>query len=492
MPGSPSHARPGWAMWANVVAVPVLLAALGGAFVFARRGADVSEVENRKLAAMPALTWGAVYGGSYTRDVELYIADHFPLREPFMAAAFQLKTWRGVKDSTAFYEQGPTGGLDDAEQWARTSGDHDGGEGIDAGELAALEALSDWDGGEEEAPGGGEPGVEEPPALEEPAGGVEEPLDLGPTTVRAGVLIHGGRGMMLFSGTDDTARAFAKVANAYARAFRKQTVHVVVTPTATPFYIPDEERHRTRSEKDNLAVIRGALDGGQRFPDVYGALEPHAGESIFYLTDHHWTALGAWYGYAAFCASAGFTPVPLSAMEKKQRPPDVGSMYRMTRDPALKDVADVTEYYEPTVDSQAVRFTGDDQKTPVRARVIDERKRGYLVFLGGDWPVMLARTRADTHRRALVVKNSFGNAFTPFLLPHYEVLVVVDYRYTVRSVAELVRQYRVDDIILVMDTVTANYPLHQRRVREIIQGHDAAWTIGRGLLPDGGPREKLP
>lgn len=489
MPGSPSHSRPGWAMWANALAVPALLAVLGGLFAVGRRAADVSELENRRLAALPALTWGAVYGGSYTRDVELYVADHFPLREPFMAAAFRLNTWRGVKDATAFYEQGAAGGLDDSEQWARTAGDHDGGEGIDAGELLALEALGDWAGGEE-APDGGEPGEEEPPLAVEEPGGAEESVDPGPTTVRAGVLIHGGRGMMLFGGTDDTARAFAKVANAYARAFRAQTLHVVVTPTATPFYIPDEERRRTRSEQDNLAVIRGALDAGQRFPDVYGALEPHAGESIFYRTDHHWTALGAWYGYAAFCAGAGFTPVPLSAMEKRQRPPDVGSMYRLTHDPALKDVADVTEYFAPTVDSQAVRFTGPDQRAPVRARVIDERKRGYLVFLGGDWPVMVARTGADTHRRALVVKNSFGNAFTPFLVPHYQVLVVVDYRYTVRSVAELVRQYRVDDIILVMDTVTANYPLHQRRVREIIQGHDAAWTIGRGLLPDGGPREK--
>lgn len=472
-------------MWGNVVAVPALLAALGAAFVADRRVADVSEVENRKLAALPALTWAAVYGGTYTRDISLYIADHFPLRERFMAAAFQLKAWRGVKDATAFYEQGGAGGLDDSEQWAHTAGERDGGEAVDAGELEALEAL------ELEGPDGGEPGAEVPPEEPEPLpGGVEEPLDTGPTTVRAGVLVHGGRGMMLFAGTDDTARGFARVANAYARAFRRQTIHLVVTPTATPFYIPDEERHRTRSERDNLEAIRRALDGGQRFPDVYGALAPHQGEGIFYLTDHHWTALGAWYGYAAFCASAGFTPVPLSAMERRQRPPDVGSMYRMTRDPALKDVADVTEYYAPTVESQAVRFTGDDQQTPARARLIDDRRRGYLVFLGGDWPVMLARTRADTHRRALVVKNSFGNAFTPFLAPHYQVLVVVDYRYTVRSVAELVRQYRVDDIILVMDTVTANDPLHQRRVREIISGHAAAWTIGRGLLPDGGVREK--
>jgi hypothetical protein len=101
---------------------------------------------------------------------------------------------------------------------------------------------------------------------------------------------------------------------------------------------------------------------------------------------------------------------------------------------------------------------------------------------------MVARTKAGTGKRALVVKNSFGNAFTPFLLPHYDVLVAVDYRYTVRSVEELVQQYRISDIIVVMDTVTANDWLHLKRVKEIIKGHEEAWTIGRGLLPDGGVR----
>ena len=45
-------------------------------------------------------------------------------------------------------------------------------------------------------------------------------------------------------------------------------------------------------------------------------------------------------------------------MEKRSRPPTQGSLYRMTRDAALKDVTDPTDYFEPTVPWKAVRFTG--------------------------------------------------------------------------------------------------------------------------------------
>ena len=42
--------------------------------------------------------------------------------------------------------------------------------------------------------------------------------------MRAGVLVHGGRGMMLFNGTDESAQVFARIVNGYAAAFPKQTI----------------------------------------------------------------------------------------------------------------------------------------------------------------------------------------------------------------------------------------------------------------------------
>ena len=55
-----------------------------------------------------------------------------------------------------------------------------------------------------------------------------------------------------------------------------------------------------------------------------------------------------------------------------------------------------------------------------------------------------------------------------------------DYRYTERSIYELVRWYKITDVIILADTVTANHEMHQHRLKEVIRGHQAAWTVGRG------------
>ena len=43
---------------------------------------------------------------------------------------------------------------------------------------------------------------------------------------------------------------------------------------------------------------------------MYHALQEHAQEPIYYRTDHHWTSLGAYYGFLAWADSVGRFPYP--------------------------------------------------------------------------------------------------------------------------------------------------------------------------------------
>ena len=47
----------------------------------------------------------------------------------------------------------------------------------------------------------------------------------------------------------------------------------------------------------------------------------------------------------------------------------------------------------------------------------------------------------------LVVKESFGNAFVPFLVDDYQDVYVVDYRYYNGSINDLCREKGIDDVI---------------------------------------------
>ena len=48
----------------------------------------------------------------------------------------------------------------------------------------------------------------------------------------------------------------------------------------------------------------------------------------------------------------------------------------------------------------------------------------------------------------VVVKESFGNAFVPFLVDHYQYIYVIDYRYWEGSISDLVKEKGATDVIL--------------------------------------------
>ncbi|MBQ1459336.1 MAG: hypothetical protein IIZ26_00175, partial [Oscillospiraceae bacterium] len=47
------------------------------------------------------------------------------------------------------------------------------------------------------------------------------------------------------------------------------------------------------------------------------------------------------------------------------------------------------------------------------------------------------------------VKESFGNAFVPYLVDHYQTIHVIDYRYWDGNLADFVRKNGVQDVIFI-------------------------------------------
>ena len=53
-----------------------------------------------------------------------------------------------------------------------------------------------------------------------------------------------------------------------------------------------------------------------RTVDLLSVLSAHSGEELYYRTDHHWTSLGAYYGYTALMEAMGMEPVDLADYER--------------------------------------------------------------------------------------------------------------------------------------------------------------------------------
>ena len=437
----------------NVVALVAALSVFGAVFIVSQAWPfdddddDISVSENRTLAPLPTFSWSALKTGAYTRGLDAFVADHFPLREGLLDLAAVVKSARGLAVDDVVYDtpDADTGGLEQLDTWA----------GDDAGTADVL--------------------------VEDPDGGLmAEVLDAGPRKKpkkhKAGVSVVGDRALMFLVGDDDSAAAFAGAVNLYAETLDPSVrLYALVTPTATAFYLPLEQQDRSAAEDLNLAAMTAAYLPAIQVVDVHTALASHVDEDIFFRTDHHWTALGAWYAYAAFCDEAGLSPVALSSLEKRSKPAVLGSLYRMTQNKTLKKHADVVDYYLPSVVYTAVRYREQDLKTPQKASFVVEREQGYAVFLGGDDPMLTAITEVGNGRKALLVKNSFGNALAPFLLHHFQELVVVDYRYYAGNLARLIKSRGITDVIVQSATTTANSRAHVRRLRGALLGNGAAW-----------------
>ena len=53
----------------------------------------------------------------------------------------------------------------------------------------------------------------------------------------------------------------------------------------------------------------------------------------------------------------------------------------------------------------------------------------YMAFICGDQAIEVINTDVQNDKVCMVIKESYGNAFVPFLTSHYSKIVVVDPRY---------------------------------------------------------------
>ncbi|MDL2273874.1 hypothetical protein LJC34_04970, partial [Oscillospiraceae bacterium OttesenSCG-928-G22] len=223
----------------------------------------------------------------------------------------------------------------------------------------------------------------------------------------------------------------------YADALPNARVFALVTPNGGEFYSPEEFHTGPYSQKDMIDKTYADMSDKVITVDAYYELRQHVDKYIFFRTDHHWTQLGAYYAYTAFCKSAGLDPVPLDEFETGTQEDFVGSMYGFTshypQSAILKENPDTLHYYRPVREYTALSFPNAElnENEAIPVYVVASKNSSankYLSFIGGDTPAVRIRTDVGNGKKIVVVKESYGNAFVPFLVNHYEEVYVIDPR----------------------------------------------------------------
>ncbi len=155
-----------------------------------------------------------------------------------------------------------------------------------------------------------------------------------------------------------------------------------------------------------------------------------------------------------FCKVRGFEPVALDQFDKQEYTGYLGSFYTDTQSGALAANPDTVEAYFPQADT-TLNATQDDGTVLENWPLIADgdtygETMKYLIFAAGDQPYEeITNNDMAEGPSCIVVKESFGNCFIPFLVNHYKNVYVVDYRhYEAGTVTQLAQEKGVDDVLL--------------------------------------------
>ncbi|RKI39411.1 hypothetical protein D7V86_19295 [bacterium D16-51] len=269
-------------------------------------------------------------------------------------------------------------------------------------------------------------------------------------------VVLGDSAYELYTYVNSAASRYAKAVNKLTKSLDSSVkVYSMVAPTSVGITFPDNKRKslNSSSQKEALEDIEHKLSGREVFVPLYDKLMRHRTEYIFFRTDHHWTSLGAYYAYEAFCEAKNMTPNQLSGYEVKKSENFTGSFYRETyNDKNLR--ADTLEAIYPLSQKLSMKYTTAEGKVISAPVIADASKYGsgmkYSAYIAGDNPYTVIQNKEITDGSScVVVKESYGNAFVPFLADHYQTVYVIDYRYWEGKLVDFIKENKTREVILV-------------------------------------------
>lgn len=388
-----------------------------------------SNVEKRDLEKFPKPSAEGILKGDFFAGVSAWYADTFPFREKLLTANAAVERLYGLGKEQIHGSVG--------------AGDEIPTEYTEADKKADVSAN-------------GKDGADDETASAQGDEGGDGTVHVVPESAGT-IYIAQDRGFELYYFALDSANQYIKMVNNAAQLLAgKATVYDIPAPTSIGIYLDQDIQDSLGCSDQSQAFdyILNNLDKSVKGVRVFDSLLEHNSEYLYFRTDHHWTADGAYYAYEQFCQAKGIEPNAREDYEKLEFDNFVGSFYSFGNQAAvLAENPDTITAYIPkgTNDMTYVGVDGIEIEWNVVADAsgYDDGNK-YSCFIGGDNPYSVIRNPAlQDGSSCLVIKESYGNAFVPFLVDHYQTVHVVDYRYFQQNIPQFVAENQVQDVIFV-------------------------------------------
>lgn len=236
--------------------------------------------------------------------------------------------------------------------------------------------------------------------------------------------------------------------------------YIMIVPTQAEIYGDELPANAPNpDQQDFIDSVYSGLSGSAVTIDVYSALSANRDDYIYYRTDHHWTAKGAFLAYNAAARKMDLTPLEESYFDIEHAGRDFrGTFYsKVLFDSAEPDTIDLWLPSDSRAEPQLEIFSAYGEEPQIHKgmyfREYLDVKDKYSVFFGQNQPMITVRT-GNEGGKLLIFKDSYAHCLVPFLANHYSEIVMLDMRYIQLSYKQLVDVSEFDSVLFVYNAST--------------------------------------
>lgn len=247
-----------------------------------------------------------------------------------------------------------------------------------------------------------------------------------------------------------------------------QQINVPVTVAVAPstgWLCPDKlpRFHYTYLDDERFAALEDTFDKAEFIDLRDGLKEAYTqGHQVFYRTDHHWTAYGAYTAYRALSKTLGYTPHEPTDYSVDTYEGFYGTTYSTSG--FWLTPPDSIEVWDNKLNDGDIKVSITDGENTVEQDDmffydhLDEDDK-YPVYLDGNHPyTVIKNTKLKDGKKLMVIKDSFAHSMVPFLADHYSEIIMVDLRYYSYPLSEVISREGVDRVLMLysLDNLTSD------------------------------------
>lgn len=217
-----------------------------------------------------------------------------------------------------------------------------------------------------------------------------------------------------------------------------------------PFYAPNTD------QKEYIDSFYSSIFSPKiKLIDVTENLLNHKDEYIYYRTDHHWTSLGAYYGYEVLSKEMEIETTPLSDFKETVVSSEfLGTLYSKGLFPVPADSISSFTINDPSFSVFLENSVSGNFDSLYDFSKL-ETKDKYSFFIGGNADVCKITTSSSSDKKLFLIKDSYSHCLVQFFINDYSEIYLFDLRYLKsKTISSYIEKYHPDDILIIYNAAT--------------------------------------